>query len=92
MFYVPLANKHKDIKEARLTSALAVQPKWVKAIASINGWSKIWERRDVRGLDLIKMYFLQPLVINKLLEKHQEVPMPGRSRNDEVSLEKFELA
>lgn len=37
------------------------------------------------------MDFLQALVIDKLLEKHQEVPMLGRSRNEEMSLEKLEF-
>ena len=36
------------------------------------------------------MNFLYPLLINDILEKDQEVPMPHRSRNEEMSLEKFE--
>ena len=44
-----------------------------------------------RGLDLIKMNFLYPLLISDILERDQEVPMPHRSRNEEMSLEKFEF-
>ena len=37
------------------------------------------------------MDFLYPLLISEVLEKHQEVPMPLRSRKEEMSLEKFEF-
>ena len=49
------------------------------------------KEKKKRGLDLIKMNFLYPLLINDILERDQEVPMPHRSRNEEMSLEKFEF-
>ena len=52
---------------------------------------KDMNRQRLKRLRLDKNGFPLPLLINKVLEKHQEVPMPRRSRKDEMSLEKFEF-
>lgn len=86
-----LGHQTQGGKRRKADITLALQPKPVKATASVNCWSKTWIGRDLRGLDLIWMDFLWPLVIDKLLEKHQEVPLLGRSSNEEMSLEKLEF-
>lgn len=87
MFYVPLAT-NQDAQEARLTS---VSPCSTAQFGESNSFSQLLikdiNKKRLQRLRLDKNGF--PLA---LVGKHQDLPIPGRSRSKGMRMEELEFA